>query len=181
MPHNPPQRKNRSAESAFFFNLRLQYKVLDPRPYLSAMGGTCDREELARITRGKSRGIGDEQYTHYHGLAPCFLKTPWKRVWFNLSIPFPRPLIHAQTHPNSSTHVQRVLTVKPIFKEKLNVILVHLRYWFYRRGSRKPGIWKQHLDRNCAKLINQTDVRTFKQHVLAKKVPNHPKKVKFPH
>ena len=65
MPHNPPQRKNRSAESAFFFlNLRLQYKVLDPRPYLSAMGGTCDREELARITRGKSRGIGDEQYNH---------------------------------------------------------------------------------------------------------------------
>ena len=28
------------------------------------MGGTCDREELARITRGKSRGIGDEQYNH---------------------------------------------------------------------------------------------------------------------
>ena len=119
--------------------------------------------------------------THYHGLAPCFLKTPWKRVWFNLSIPFPRPLIHAQTHPNSSNHVQRVLTVKPIFKEKLNVILVQVRYWFYRRGSRKPGIWKQHLDRNCAKLINQTDIRTFKQHVLAKKVPNHPKRVKFPH
>ena len=64
MPHNPPQRKNRSAESAFFFNLRLQHTVLDPRPYLSAMGGTCDREELARITRGKSRGIGDEQYNH---------------------------------------------------------------------------------------------------------------------
>ena len=35
---------------------------------------------------------------------------------------------------------------------------------------------KQHLDQNRAKLINQINTRTFKQHVLAKKVPNNPKK-----
>ena len=52
------------------------------------MGGTtCDREELAWATRGKSCGLGDGQYVHinYHGLAPRF----------------PRPLINAQIHPNS--------------------------------------------------------------------------------
>ena len=67
------------------------------------MGGTtCDREELAWATRGKSCGLGDGQYNHinYHGLAPCFLKAPMDRG-FNLSIPFPRPLINAQIHPNS--------------------------------------------------------------------------------
>ena len=129
-------------------------------------GGTC--VELA---------MGNT-ITHYHGLAPCRLKTPWKRIQFNLSIPFPRPLIDAQTHPNISNHVQSVLNAKPIFEEKTNVILVHVQYWLYRRGSRilGPGIWKQHLDRNCAKSINQIDTRTFKQHVLAKKVPNNPKK-----
>ena len=57
-------KKARRVCKDIFWNLRLQCKVLDPRPYLLAMGGTCDREELARITRGKSRGIGDEQYNH---------------------------------------------------------------------------------------------------------------------
>ena len=60
--------------------------------------------------------------------------------------------------------------------------LVHVRYLLYRRGSCTPGpgIWKQHLHQNRAKLINQIDMRTFKQHVLAKKVPKHPKKSQVP-
>ena len=63
------------------------------------MGGTCDREELAWVTLGKSSGLGDGQYNQ---------PLPWSGPMengFNLriqknSLPrVPRPLINAQTHP----------------------------------------------------------------------------------
>ena len=107
----PIVRRNgkKGPQSLHFFknNLRLECKVLDPRPYLLAMGGACDREELARITWENHVALAmGNTITHYHGLASCCLKTPWKRVQFHLSIPFPRPRINFQTHPNSSNHVQ---------------------------------------------------------------------------
>jgi len=35
----------------------------EPLPLLG-MGGTCDREELAWVTLGRSCGLGDGQYNH---------------------------------------------------------------------------------------------------------------------
>ena len=74
-------------------NPRLQCKVLSPRPYPTYWPWVAQH-----VIESNLHG----QYVHinYHGLAPCFLKAPMDRG-FNLSIPFPRPLINAQIHPNS--------------------------------------------------------------------------------
>ena len=95
MPHNRPQQKNGPQSLQRFVwqtNLRLQCKVLSPRHYPTywPLGGTCDREELAWVTLGKSCGLGDGQYIH---------PLPWSGPMLfesssgksSLSIPFPRP------------------------------------------------------------------------------------------
>ena len=126
-----------SLQRFFLKNLRLQCKVLDPRHYLLAIGGTCDREELAWITLGKSRGIGDGQYNHpLPWFGPMLFENSMEQGLIKLKYSLPRPLINAQTHPNSSNHVKSVSTVKPIFQEKTSVILVHVRYLLYRRDTR---------------------------------------------
>ena len=59
-------------------------------------------------------------------------------------------------------------------KEKIIVIIVQVRRLLYKRCpcTPGPGIWKQHLDQNHAKLINNINITKVKQHVLAEEVPN---------
>ena len=50
MPNDRPQKNVAPQAPPFFFQqkrMKLQCKVLDPRAYVVAMGGTYDREELA--------------------------------------------------------------------------------------------------------------------------------------
>ena len=82
MPHNRPQKKKTQSPQIFVWqkNLRLQCQVLYRGPYPTYWGGTCDREELAWVTLWETRVdlVMGNVTTHYHGLAPCFLKAPWK-------------------------------------------------------------------------------------------------------
>ena len=75
-------------------------------PYLLAMGGTCDREELAWVTLGKLCRLGDGQYNHpLPWSGPMLFKSSMDRR-FHLRIPFARPLINAQIHPNRQKQVK---------------------------------------------------------------------------
>ena len=88
-------------------NLRLQCKLLSPRPYLPIghgwhmwSGGTCLGNPR------KSFGFGDGQYIHpLPWSGPMFFES-FMEKGFNLSSPFPRPLINAQIHPNSQKRVK---------------------------------------------------------------------------
>ena len=109
MPHNRPQRKKGPQSPQRFVwqtNLRLQCKVLSPRPYPTYWPCTCDREELAWVTLGKSCRLGDGQYNHPLPCSgPMHFKNSMNRG-FHLSIPFAHPLIDAQIHPNRQKHVK---------------------------------------------------------------------------
>ena len=112
MPHNRPQRKKGPQSPQRFVwqtNLRLQCKVLSPRPYPTYwpwVAGTCDREELAWVTLGKSCRLGDGQHNHPLPWSGRMLFKSSMDRGFHLSIPFARPLINAQFHPNRQKHVK---------------------------------------------------------------------------
>ena len=154
MPHNRPQRKKGPQSPQRFVwqtNLRLQSKVLSPRPYPTywAMGGTCDREELAWVTLGKSCRLGDGQYNHpLPWSGPMLFKSSRQRVSLKYSLR--GPPIHDQIHPNRQKHVKHAKT-----RHKKHVIIVQVRHVLYRRCPRTigPGICFQ------AKLINSIHIR----------------------
>ena len=68
-------------------------------------------------------------------------------------------------------------------KEKRIVIIVQVRHLLYGRCPRTqgPGIRKQHLDQNHAKLINSIDIKKGNQHVLAEEVPKSTNKNQILH
>ena len=65
-------------------------------------GGTCLGNPL-----GNSCGLGNGQCNHpLPWSGPMFIFESSMERGFNLSIPFPRPLINTQIHPNSWNHVK---------------------------------------------------------------------------